>query len=191
MNSVSSGPDTAHRNYIDGQWLDGGAGAYEVFNPARKAESVGRFPLSTADDVQRAVAAAHRAFPEWSSLAPSDRADVLVAVSDALSRNGERLAAAATAEQGKLYAESRGEVTRGVKEVRIVAGETIRLDGIVRPSDSPRTVNVAERVPIGVVAAITPWNFPILTPLRKIAPALAAGCTVVFKPASSTSLCAA
>ncbi len=179
-----------YRNFIDGKWTEPGSGEYyQVFNPAKKGEAVGKFPLSNESDAAKAVEAAHRQFRNWKNLSPSERAEYLIRFSEVLDRNKERIAEAATMEQGKLYKESLAEPTRGVKEVRIIAGEAVRLEGIARPSDSKRTTNVADRVPIGVVAAIAPWNFPILTPIRKIVPALVAGCTVVFKPATATPLC--
>ncbi|NLZ52578.1 MAG: aldehyde dehydrogenase [Thermoanaerobacteraceae bacterium] len=178
-----------YQNFIDGEWVDGSSKEfYQVFSPANKNEIVGNFPLSTERDVEKAVYSAHRQFKKWKCLGPSERAEYIYRFIEILDKNKERLAEAATKEQGKVYKEALSECTRGIKELRIVAGEGIRLEGIARPSDSKRTTNVAERVPIGVIAAITPWNFPILTPLRKIAPALVAGCTVVLKPASNTPL---
>lgn len=178
-----------YRNYLDGAWQEASSGeTYELSSPGRTDETVGRFPLSTPDDVAHAVEAAHRSFSHWRRLAPSERTDYVYRFVELLGENRERLAEAAVLEQGKVYGEALAEPTRGTKELLITAGEALRLEGIARPSDSRRTVNVAHRVPIGVVAAITPWNFPILTPLRKIVPALVAGCTVVFKPATATPL---
>jgi alpha-ketoglutaric semialdehyde dehydrogenase len=180
-----------YRNYIDGTWQEASGGeTYELSSPGRTEETVGYFPLSTPDDVVQAVDAAHRRFQDWKTLTPSERTAFIYRFVELLGENRERLAEAAVLEQGKVYAEALAEPTRGTKELIITAGEALRLEGIARPSDSKRTVNVAHRVPIGVIAAITPWNFPILTPLRKIVPALVAGCTVVFKPATATPLTA-
>lgn len=180
-----------YKNFINGEWVEPASQeCYPVYNPANKKELVGYFPLSAESDVEKAVQAAHDRFASWKNLSPSERTEFIYRFVRILDENKERLAEAATKEQGKLYKESLGEPTRGVKEMVIVAGEALRLEGIARPCDSKRTTNTAQRVPIGVVAAITPWNFPILTPLRKIVPALVAGCTVVFKPASSTPLTA-
>jgi len=187
--SRESKENSRYRNFIGGEWLPPASGAYyEVHNPAEAGELVGVFPRSDTADAGAAVEAAHRAFPLWKQQAPSARADLVYRLSELLESHKEELADAAVREQGKLYREALNEAVRGVKELRILAGEALRLEGIFRPSDSPRTVNTAERVPIGVVAAITPWNFPILTPLRKTVPALVAGCTVVLKPASDTPL---
>ncbi len=185
--------NTASRfqNYIDGTWTDASDGkTYETYSPGNTTEVVGQFPLSTPDDAARAVDAAHRSFLTWKNLSPSERTSYIYRFVELLGDNKERLAEAAVLEQGKVYREALAEPTRGTKELLITAGEALRLEGIARPSDSKRTTNVADRVPIGVIAAISPFNFPILNPLRKIVPALVSGCTVVFKPATVTPLTA-
>lgn len=180
-----------YMNYIDGKWAEPATGRYyKVKNPADVNETVGEFPISNDTDVNAAVEAAHNRFVSWKMLAPSKRTEFIEKFMKVLDENKERLAMAATKEQGKIYKESLAEAGRGVKETAIIIGEALRLEGIFRPCDSERTVNYAQREPIGVIAAITPWNFPILTPIRKIIPALVAGCCVVFKPASSTPLTA-
>jgi len=178
-----------YRNLINGQWLETEE-TYVITNPADKTEQVGRFPLSTTEDVEQAILAADTAFQKWKDVPAGERAEYVYRFIQLLDENRERLAVALTKEQGKPLKESRTEALRGVKEMRYVAGEAARLEGIVLPSDRVAVTNVASRVPIGVVAAITPWNFPLLTPLRKIIPALIAGCTVVVKPASDTPLTA-
>jgi len=186
-----SSTQTKYRNFIDGEWLDASGGeTYEVRSPGDKSHVVGQFPLSTAADADRAVEAAHRRFQTWKTLAPSERTAYIYKFVELLGENKERIAEAAVLEQGKVYKEALAEPTRGTKELLITAGEALRLEGIARPSDSKRTTNIAERIPIGAVAAISPWNFPILNPLRKIVPALVSGCTVVFKPATGTPLTA-
>jgi acyl-CoA reductase-like NAD-dependent aldehyde dehydrogenase len=178
-----------YQNFINGQWVAPSSGEYyQVSNPAVKDEVVGKFPLSTPADVDKAVTAAHERFQEWKNVPASKREEYIRRFAQVLDENKERLALAATQEQGKIYKEALGEPARGVTESLYVAGEAVRLEGIVRPSDSIGLTNVLERVPIGVVAAISPWNFPVLNPIRKIVPALTAGCTVVFKPATSTPL---
>lgn len=181
--------DTVYKHFINGSWTST-ADTYEVRNPANKGEVVGRFPLAVAADVDQAVQAAHTAFAAWRNVPASERAELAYKFIGLLDDNKERLAAALTQEQGKPLKESLTEAVRGVKEMRYVAGEAARLEGITLPSDRVGVTNVAVRVPIGVVAAITPWNFPLLTPLRKVIPALIAGCTVVLKPASQTPLTA-
>ena len=181
--------ERTYQNFINGKWSDPDSGDYyQVLSPGNYNESAGYFPLSNKTDVENAVKAAAEQFVEWKKKSPSERTEYIYRFNELLKQNGKRLAEAATLEQGKLLSESMGEVTRGVKEIIITAGEALRLEGIARPSDSARTVNITERIPIGPVATITPWNFPIITPLRKVVPALVAGCTVILKPATATPL---
>lgn len=160
-----------------------------VINPAT-AESIGEVPLSQAADVDAAVRAARSAQPGWAATSPSQRADVLARWAGLLAEHREDLAATATAEMGKLLKESLGEVDRAVAEIRFMSGEALRADGQTFPSARPGTLVYTTRVPVGTVAAITPWNFPIVAPVRKIAPALAAGDAVVVKPAEQSPLSA-
>ncbi|GAX89824.1 aldehyde dehydrogenase family protein [Effusibacillus lacus] len=180
-----------YKNFINGEWVDASSKeVYQVYNPANTDETVGEFPLSTEEDVEKAVQAAHKAFEEWRKVPASERAEYIYRFIELLDRNKGLLGEALCREQGKPLKEAVTEAIRGVKEMRYVAGEAARLDGITLPSDRKGVLNLTVRVPIGVVAAITPWNFPVLTPLRKIVPALIAGCTVVFKPATNTPLTA-
>jgi acyl-CoA reductase-like NAD-dependent aldehyde dehydrogenase len=180
-----------YRNFINGEWVEASSKeTYDVLNPANKGEVVGRFPLATEQDVEKAIVSAHEAFQSWRKVTASERAEYIYRFIQLLDDNKERLARALTQEQGKPYKESFTEASRGVKELRYIVGEAARLEGITLPSDRVGVTNTVIRVPIGVVAAIAPWNFPVLTPLRKIVPALIAGCTVVFKPASDTPLTA-
>lgn len=180
-----------YQNYINGEWVEGSSSeVYHVNNPGNTNEVVGGFPLSTVEDVETAVLSSHHAFNSWRKKPASERADYLYKFIELLDDNKERLAEALCKEQGKPYKEAFTEAVRGVKEMRYVVGEAARLEGITLPSDRVGVVNNVVRVPIGVVAAITPWNFPVLTPLRKVLPALVAGCTVVLKPASQTPLTA-
>jgi aldehyde dehydrogenase (NAD+) len=160
-----------------------------VINPAT-AKSIGEVPLSEAADVDAAVRAARSAQPGWAATSPSLRADVLVRWAGLLAEHREDLAATATAEMGKLLKESLGEVDRAVAEIQFMSGEALRADGQTLPSARPGTLVYTTRVPVGTVAAITPWNFPIVAPVRKIAPALAAGDAVVVKPAEQSPLSA-
>lgn len=178
-----------YQNYINGQWVEAsGKEIYAVYNPGNTEEIVGQFPLSTEEDVEKAVISAHQAFQSWRKIQASERAEYIYRFIQVLDENKERLAEALCKEQGKPYKEAFTEAVRGVKEMRYVVGEAARLEGITLPSDRVGVTNTVVRVPIGVVAAITPWNFPVLTPLRKVVPALIAGCTVVLKPASNTPL---
>jgi len=182
------GEARTYQNLINGKWTDAKA-TYEVINPATQ-QLVGRFPLADVEAVNQAVEAAHNAFRLWKDVPAGERAELVYRFIQLLDENQEQLANVLTQEQGKPYKESITEARRGVKEMRYVAGEAARLEGITLPSDRIGVTNVAVRVPIGVIAAITPWNFPLLTPLRKVVPALIAGCTVVVKPASDTPLTA-
>ncbi|TVY11114.1 aldehyde dehydrogenase family protein [Paenibacillus cremeus] len=174
-------------NWIDGVWKPSSSGrTLEIFNPANKHQLLGRFQSSNETDVNEAVAAAHRAFLTWSKVPAPERAAKLARFADLLEQHSEELAFMLSAEQGKVLNESRGEVARAAKEARFAAGEAQRMDGTTLPSERANVWNSVVRQPIGVVAAIAPWNFPVVTPVRKLAPALAYGCTVVYKPASLT-----
>ncbi|HYH19617.1 MAG TPA: aldehyde dehydrogenase family protein [Azospirillum sp.] len=178
-------------HFIDGAWQEPGARLTPIHNPADRDQLLGHFADGTADDVERAVQAAHRAFLDWREVPGPDRGAMLFRVADLLEQRVEELAFALSAEQGKVLAESRGEVMRAAKEMRFSAGEASRTDGVTLPSEKRRGFAMTFREPIGVVAAIGPWNFPVVTPIRKIGPALAYGCTVVFKPSEFTPWAAA
>jgi len=179
-----------YQNYIGGQWVAPAAGEYyEIRDPGNRDELVGCFPLSGTGDVDRAVEAAHKAFKSWSRLLPMERAAYIERFIALLEEETPRLGEWLCREQGKPLAEALGEPTRGIKECKYVVGEATRMQGLSLPSERPGVTNTVVRVPIGVVAAITPWNFPLLTPLRKVVPALVAGCTVVLKPSYDTPYC--
>lgn len=174
-------------NFINGTFVDSRSGAtYPVTNPAQKDQILGYFPNSNEQDVDLAVQAAADAFVIWSKTPAPERSAILLRFADLLEKNIEELAFMLSAEQGKTLAESRGEVNRAANETRFVAGEALRIEGKTLPGERPHVWNATNRYPIGVIAAIAPWNFPVVTPVRKIVPALAYGCTVVFKPASIT-----
>ncbi len=187
--TIANAQTAVYRNFVNGEWVESNSEKYyKVYNPANIDELVGEFPVSTEDDVNEAVIYAHKAFQTWRKVPASRRAEYIYKFIDLLDENAERIGKALSKEQGKPLKEAVGEAKRGVNEMRFVAGEAVRLDGTTLPSDRENVVNVTERVPIGVVAAITPWNFPVLTPLRKMIPALISGCTVVLKPATDTPL---
>lgn len=180
---------TQYKNYINGEWVAPSSKKYyQIHNPANKKEILGEFPLSAEEDVNRAIEAAHEQFDSWRKVPASKRAEYIYKFIDLLDQNKERLAKALTFEQGKPYSESFSEAARGVSEARFIVAEAVRLDGATIPSDRPGVMNTVLRVPIGVVAAISPWNFPVLTPIRKCVPALIAGCTVILKPSSNTPI---
>jgi acyl-CoA reductase-like NAD-dependent aldehyde dehydrogenase len=174
-----------HGNFINGEWVQGEK-HFPVYHTARNKQLLGHFTDSDEGDVNKAVEAAHTAFKQWSKQPAPDRSMILLKFADLLERDAEELAFMLSAEQGKALAESRGEVGRAAKEARFAAGEALRIQGETMPGERGNVWNATQRHPIGVVAAIAPWNFPVVTPVRKIAPALAYGCTVVFKPASVT-----
>jgi succinate-semialdehyde dehydrogenase/glutarate-semialdehyde dehydrogenase len=176
--------------YINGQWSGADNGAtLAVTNPAT-GEQLGTIPLMGAAETKRAIAAANAAWPAWRKKSARERAIILRKWNDLILENTEDLAQLMTAEQGKPLAESRGEVAYGAsfiewfgEEAKRVAGETL-----ASPWQDRRLLVTKE--PIGVCAAITPWNFPIAMITRKAGPALAAGCPMVLKPAESTPYCA-
>lgn len=174
-------------NYINGDWVKSSSGkTADVYNPANLNQLLGTFQDSNEADVDAAVQAAHEAFQVWSKIPGPERAVILLRFADLLEKNVDELAFRLSAEQGKVLGESRGEVARAAKETRFSAGEAYRVEGQTQPSERVNVFNSTIRYPVGVIAAIAPWNFPVVTPIRKIIPALAYGCTVVFKPASIT-----
>lgn len=176
-----------YKNFINGEWVASHTGqTYELKESALPDNVLGYFPVSDENDVEDAVKAADDAFQTWKNTSAATRANILNRFADLLEENQEELAYVLSAEQGKVLGESRGEVTRAAAEARFNAGAAFRINGVSVPSENPGVTCQVVPSPIGVVAAIAPWNFPIVTPIRKIAPALAYGCTVVLKPSSDT-----
>ncbi len=176
--------------YIDGQWRDADDGAvFAVANPAT-GDAVASVANCGRSETRAAIAAAARALPEWRARTASDRAACLQRWHRLILEHQEDLARLMTAEQGKPLAEARGEVAYGASFVEWFAEEGKRIYGDVIPGPAADRRILTLKQPIGVVAAITPWNFPVAMITRKIAPALAAGCTAVVKPAEDTPLCA-
>lgn len=176
--------------YIGGEWREAASGRrFDVTNPAT-GEVIATVPDASAEDARAAIAAAHAAFPEWSTLPAHVRSQYMRKVYDLIVQNVDRLARVLTEENGKPLAEAGAEVLNGAEYLNWYAEETRRIYGETIPSMSRRTRIVVLRQPVGVVGAITPWNFPSSMVTRKIAPALAAGCTVVLKPAEQTPLSA-
>ena len=173
--------------YIDGTWTDGDSARppIPVTNPAN-GEILGHVPSLSTEDVRSAIAAADRALSAWAGRTAKDRAALLRTLFDLMVARQEDLGRLLTAEQGKPLAEAKGEALYGASFIEWFAEEGKRLYGEVLQSPWPGKRLLTLRQPIGVVAAITPWNFPIAMITRKIGPALAAGCTVVVKPASAT-----
>ena len=176
--------------FTDGVWHDAdGGGSREVDDPA-SGETLGAVADCGAAETRRAIEAAERALPAWRDTPAPERATILRRWRELLMAHREDLARLMTAEQGKPLAESRGEIAYGASYLEWFAEEAKRMYGdVIPPPDGSKRV-VAIRQPVGVVACITPWNFPNAMLARKIAPALAAGCTVVCKPANATPLSA-
>jgi succinate-semialdehyde dehydrogenase / glutarate-semialdehyde dehydrogenase len=172
--------------YVDGAWADADGGAtHEVLNPATGAR-IGTVPDMGAEETRRAIEAARRAFPAWAAKTAGQRAAVLRRWYELMLANQDDLATLMTAEQGKPLAESRGEIAYAASFIEWFAEEGKRLYGDVIPGHQADKRILVLRQPIGVVAAITPWNFPAAMITRKAGPALAAGCTFVCKPALQT-----
>lgn len=176
--------------YIDGAWTEASGGAtFEVTNPAN-GEVVGTVPDLGAEDAERAIQAASAAWPDWRAKTAKERAAILRRWYDLILKNKDDLAALMTAEQGKPVAESAGEVMYGASFIEWFAEEGKRVYGDVVPTHMTDRRILVLRQSVGVVACITPWNFPNAMITRKAAPALAAGCPIVIKPAAETPLSA-
>lgn len=191
MTSLSlKDPSLLHEaNLIDGAWVPVGASAIDVKNPAT-GELIGRVPRLTVQEVRRAIEAAHRAFPAWRDRLPKERALILRKWAELIHQNMEDLALLLTTEQGKPLAEARGELASCAGYLEWFAEEARRVYGDVVPRHAQGRRIVVIKQPVGVTTAITPWNFPASMIARKVAPALASGCTSVIKPASATPLIA-
>ncbi|KIK89320.1 NADP-dependent succinate-semialdehyde dehydrogenase [Pseudomonas sp. AO-1] len=173
-------------NYIDGQWLEVGEGrSIVVTNPAN-GKVLGRVPSLGAVETARAIAAARRAQPAWRALTAKERAAKLRVLFELMITHREDLARIMTAEQGKPLSESRGEITYAASFIEWFAEEGKRVYGDTIASHSPNSRIIVQKEPIGVFAAITPWNFPAAMITRKAGPGWAAGCTGVLRPASQT-----
>ncbi|MBB4267276.1 NADP-dependent succinate-semialdehyde dehydrogenase [Roseospira visakhapatnamensis] len=176
--------------YVNGQWVGADSGAtFAVTNPATGAE-LARVPDMRVDETRRAIEAANAAWPAWRALTAKQRATILRDWFTLIMAHQDDLAILMTAEQGKPLAEARGEIAYGASFIEWFAEEGKRVYGDVIPSHGPDKRILVIKQPIGVVAAITPWNFPNAMITRKCAPALAAGCPVVIKPAALTPLSA-
>ena len=176
------------QNYIGGEWVDAESGdTFESFNPAT-GDKIGTFPKSGAADVDRAVAAAKAAYEDWRLVPAPRRGEILYRFAPLLIDEKDDLADLMTREMGKVRAEAGGDVQEAIDITFYMAGEGRRLFGHTTPSELRDKFNMSVRMPIGVVGAITPWNFPIAIPSWKMIPALVCGNTVVFKPATDTPL---
>src|ERR1035438_7674513 len=172
--------------YLDGQWLDAaGRAEIAVTNPAT-GEKLGTIPRMGTDETRRAIEAANRALPAWRAKTAKERSAILRRWFDLMMANQNDLATIMTAEQGKPLAESKGEISYAASFIEWFAEEAKRVYGDTIPGHTADKRIVVIKEPIGVCAAITPWNFPAAMITRKAGPALAVGCTMVVKPATAT-----
>ena len=180
-----------YENYIGGRWVKAETGeTFASYNPANQKEVIGHFASATAADVTKAVDAAAKAFPAWKKTPAPHRADILLKAAYLMESRKEEMARTMVREMGKVLKEARGDVQEAIDMAKFMAGEGRRLVGQTVPSELPSKFAMAIRQPLGVVGLITPWNFPVAIPSWKMFPALVAGNTVVFKPATDTPLCA-
>ena len=177
-----------YKMYIDGRWTDSESGALlNVVNPAN-GKVVAQVTKGTREDAKRALDAAEAAQPQWEDMAPIERASHLFRLAQLIRRDKERLARVLTSEQGKPLYEARLEVEGAAQNFEYYAEFARRIEGDILPSDYAKQTVMILKLPIGVVASITPWNFPSATVARKLAPALITGNAVVTKPSSNTPL---
>ncbi|NBC22426.1 MAG: succinate-semialdehyde dehydrogenase [Gammaproteobacteria bacterium] len=176
--------------YIDGAWVDADDGAVNKITNPSTGETIAEVAKCGAKETERAVDAAERAQKDWARRTAKERSQLLRRFYDLMMENEEDLGRILTAEQGKPLAEARGEIAYGAAFIEWFSEEAKRINGDTIPGPSPDKRIVTIKQPVGVVACITPWNFPNAMLTRKIGPALAAGCTVVCKPANATPLSA-
>jgi len=178
-----------YRNFINGEWVSSASGkSFENRNPADTSEIIGYFQDSDAADVEQAVEAAREAYRKWRLTPAPKRAEYVYKVGEILIRRKEEYAREMTREMGKVLKEARGDVQEGIDIAYYTAGEGRRMFGKTVPSELPNKYAMSMRMPVGVCALITPWNFPMAIPSWKLMPALVCGNTVVMKPASDTPL---
>lgn len=178
-----------YQNYIGGKWVN--AKSDEIFesrNPANFGEVLGTFAKSGEEDILKAVESAHEAFKSWKNTPAPARGEIFFRASSKLESRFDEFVNVLVRETGKTLLEARGEVNRTISVLRFMAAEATRLSGEMVPSQSEGVIGYTIREPLGVVALITPWNFPLGLAASKTTPALVAGNTVVFKPASNTPL---
>jgi len=178
-----------YKNLIGGRWTDATSGeTFSSINPADTSDVVGNFQASSQEDGEQAIQAAQKAFDSWRKTPPSKRASILYRAAGLLTERADQIARELTREEGKVLSASRKEVLRSASVLRYYAAEGQSLGGGTYLQDDAGAIVYTVREPLGVAVVITPWNFPISIPTRKIAPALITGNTVVFKPSSDTAL---
>jgi aldehyde dehydrogenase (NAD+) len=181
-------------SFIDGEWIQPSGSSGRVVknvNPADPSDVIAEFPMATAKDAERAIEVARKAFEKWRKTPGPERGRVLWRAADIARSRVDEIARLMTREEGKILKEARGEVMKGISLIEYYAGAGFRMGGKTLPSEARSTFTYTIRQPVGVVALISPWNFPWAIPVWKSAPALVAGNAVVFKPASLTPSTAA
>ncbi|MBT9719537.1 NAD-dependent succinate-semialdehyde dehydrogenase [Enterococcus durans] len=181
-------PQVETHLYINGKWLEGSEGTFEVKNPAT-GEILATVQKGGEKETKEAIQAANKAFEGWSQTSPAERAKLMNKMADLVENDSERLAKIMTMEQGKPLSQAAAEIQTNVENLRWNAAEGQRILGDIVPSPTTNQWQ-ARKQPVGIVGAITPWNFPSNMIIRKISPAIAAGCTVILKPAKATPLSA-
>ena len=176
-----------YRNFINGQWVESASQkTTDNVNPADTDDIIGTIRLATREEARGAVEAAAEAFRAWRSTPAPARGRIVARAARIMEESKEELASLLTREEGKTVGEARGELQRSINVAEFCAGESRRMNGETIPSELPSNFAYTLRQPHGVVAIVTPWNFPVAIPVWKLAPALVAGNTVVFKPATNT-----
>ena len=189
LDTIKSAGWLKEQNYIGGEWTAAADGATHPVQDPATGQPIGTIAWSGTADTRRAIEAAQAAFGPWAGMLAAERAALLLTMAGLIRDNVDVLASLLTLEQGKPLAEARGEVLLGAGYVQWFAEEARRLNGDIVPSPWPGRQILVTREPVGVVGAISPWNFPFLMLARKVAPALAAGCPVVVKPSEFTPYC--
>lgn len=180
-----------YKNYVGGEWVEPSTSEYfENRNPTNWDEVIGLFPKSDSRDVERAILAAEDAYKKWRLVPAPKRAEILFKLGDLIKERKEELAKDMTREMGKILIETRGDVQEAIDMTFFIAGEGRRLYGHTTPSEMMNKFQMSIRIPVGLVAMITPWNFPMAIPSWKLIPALVCGNAVIFKPATDTPLSA-
>ena len=176
-----------YKNFINGQWVESeSTRTADNINPANTDDVLGTIKQATRAEARSAVEAASQAFREWRSTPAPQRGRIVARAARLMEDHKEELAQLLTREEGKTISESRGELQRSINVAEFCAGESRRMNGETIQSELPANFAYTIKQPLGVVACVTPWNFPVAIPVWKVAPALVAGNTVVFKPASLT-----
>ncbi len=183
-----SATKTAYKNFVGGEWVDAASGeTMEVINPAT-GETIADVPRCSADDVDRAVAAAKKALPEWLDATPKDRSELLHKLADVLEANAEELAQLESLNVGKPLMASRDEMPFSADNLRFFAGAARNLEGKSAGEYIAGYTSIIRREPLGIVAGICPWNYPLMMAIWKMGPALAAGNVQILKPSEQTPL---